>query len=297
MSTDFDETTTGVGIEVDDEHGGDRAPYFIVIAGTDIGRLHRIDGDETIIGRDAAAGIRIHDPGVSRAHARILRAADGAVSVVDLGSRNGTTVNGQRVDSVELKDGDKVKIGRYSVLMFSMQDRLESTFFSQQYERMTRDPLARCHSRRYLEERLPSDVAFVSRHGAALTLVMIDIDHFKKVNDTYGHLAGDEVLRTTARIIQDTIRSDDVLTRFGGDEFVVVMRNTMGEPARIAAERIRARVAANKVTYEGHEVAVTLSVGIVTCTQAKPMSPDDLLRAADEMMYRAKRAGRNRIEM
>jgi two-component system, cell cycle response regulator len=296
MAGKVGDDTTNVLVDDDDQTAGERAPYFIVVAGIDLGRLYRVEAAETIIGRDDSAGIQVHDAGVSRAHAKIVRAADGGVCVVDLGSRNGTLVGTERVERRVLADGDKVKIGR-TILMFSMQDGVEASFYNEQYERATRDPLAHCHSRKYLVERLPSDVAFVGRHGMALTLVMIDIDHFKQVNDTHGHAAGDEVLRTTARVIQDSIRSDDVLTRFGGDEFVVVMRNTLTVAARIAAERIARRVADNVVTFEGKPISVTLSVGITTCTKDKLVTPDELLRNADRLLYRAKEAGRNRIEV
>jgi two-component system, cell cycle response regulator len=296
MSTQFDDETIRLRNGADEQLSSERAPYFIVIAGPETGKLHKLQPVETIVGRNADAGIRVLDPGVSRAHAKVVRGTDGLVSIVDLGSRNGTKVNGKRVDTRVLADGDKIKVGGTTVLMFSIQDDLEASFHTKQYDRATKDPLAHCHSRQYLDERLPSDVAFVRRHGQSLTLVMADIDHFKEVNDTHGHLAGDEVLRKVAHLVQESIRSDDVLTRYGGDELLVIMRNTTVAAARVAAERIRQHVAGAAVEHEGKRINVTLSIGIATCTQDQLTSPEELLAAADQMLYRAKNAGRNCVE-
>ena len=273
-----------------------RSACFIVLAGSQAGRMYKLEGDEAVIGRLSDAAIRVEDDGVSRNHAKLLRQPDGSVRLIDLNSTNGTFVNGEKVDTRILQDGDKVQIGTTTILKFSFQDNLEEDFQRRQYESVTRDALTDCFNKKYFLERLPSELAFANRHGKVLSLGMMDIDHFKKVNDTYGHQAGDYVLRAVAQALQQTIRVDDVLARYGGEEFVLIMRETPADHALVAAERVRRKIEATAFVYEDQRIPVTISIGVATWAPGRPENPDDLIKAADEFLYKAKKNGRNRSE-
>ncbi|MBI5508126.1 MAG: diguanylate cyclase [Deltaproteobacteria bacterium] len=273
-----------------------RAACFIVLAGTQAGRMYKLEGDEIVIGRVDDALIRIDDDGVSRRHAKIVRTPDGGVTIQDMGSTNGTFCNGEKVGSRTLQDGDKIQIGSTTILKFSFQDSVEEDFQRRQYESATRDALTGCFNKKYLLERLPSELASAKRHDKTMALAMMDIDHFKRVNDTYGHPAGDYVLRHVADVMLQTVRADDVLARFGGEEFAMIMRETSPDNAVIAAERIRRRIEAAEFVFEGTKIPVTISVGVASWVPGKSDDAQELLALADEFLYKAKRNGRNRTE-
>ncbi len=272
-----------------------RSACFIVIAGPEVGRMYKLDRDELIIGRIPEVAIQVQDTGVSRRHAKIVRRSDGTVELVDLQSTNGTICNGEKVESRVLSDGDKIQVGATTILKFSYQDDLEEEFQRRQYESAVRDALTQCYNKKYFLERLPSDMAFARRHQSALSLGMMDIDHFKRVNDTYGHQAGDVVLRTVAKVVQDSIRADDMLSRYGGEEFTLIMRNTSLPEAAIAAGRIRQKVEDCVISCGGQTIRVTISIGIAVCLPDGTDDPEALIQAADTCLYSAKNAGRNRV--
>ncbi|MBI3178362.1 MAG: GGDEF domain-containing protein [Deltaproteobacteria bacterium] len=273
-----------------------RSACFIVIAGGQAGKMYKLDDNELVIGRVNDASILIEDDGVSRRHAKICRQPDGALVITDLGSTNGTFVNGERVTTRVLKDGDKIQIGTTTILKFSLQDTLEEDFLRRQYESATRDALTQCFNKKYLLERLPSELAFAKRHDKALALAMIDVDHFKQVNDTHGHQAGDVVLRGVAKVMRDAIRSDDLLARYGGEEFALVMRETLPASALAAMERLRRQIEASTFDSEGTPLKVTVSIGIASWTEDRPETPEAMIGAADAYLYQAKRSGRNRTQ-
>ena len=268
---------------------------FIVIAGTQIGRMFKLEGKDYVVGRSITAAIQLDDDGVSRKHAEIRRTPDG-VSVVDLGSTNGTWVNGRKIKELTLSDGDKIRIGTTTILKFSYQDPLEQDFQRRQYEMLTRDPLTSAYNRAYLMERLEAEWSFAQRHNKPLAVAMIDIDHFKHVNDSYGHPAGDFVLKLLVKVIQKTIRGDDLFARYGGEEFCLVMRETYPEQSLIATERIRQRIAATPFDWGDLPISITISIGVATSDGSQEKSWKELLKRADDMLFIAKRNGRNRTE-
>jgi len=272
-----------------------RSACFIVIAGPEVGRMYKLDAEELVVGRTPDVAIQVQDTGVSRRHAKIVRLADGTVQLVDLESTNGTLCNGEKIDRRVLIDGDKIQVGATTILKFSYQDDLEEEFQRRQYESAVRDALTQCFNKKYFLERLPSDIAFAQRHQSALSLAMMDIDHFKRVNDTYGHQAGDHILRSVAKIVQDTTRADDVVARYGGEEFALIMRNTSKSEALIAGGRIRARVEAASLAFDGNPIPVTISIGIAVCDESGTGDADALIKAADACLYEAKNGGRNRV--
>ena len=273
--------------------------YLIVLAGSTVGEMFKLPGGEATIGRGKRSEIELFDEGVSRAHARILSAGD-AVWVEDLGSRNGTFVNGDRVErKVKLADGDKIQVGRTTILKFTYHDSLEESFQKQMYESALRDGLTKVFNKRYFTERLNSELRFATRHRAALALLMLDLDHFKKINDTHGHVAGDRVLVAVAQVLSKSVRNEDVVARYGGEEFAVLLRATPVEHVLGTAERLRRQIEALAVEGEGdtagQRIRCTVSVGVATYPEKPVTSPPELIELADQALYRAKNGGRNRV--
>jgi diguanylate cyclase (GGDEF)-like protein len=216
--------------------------------------------------------------------------------VEDLGSSNGSFVNEERIEGrCRLADGDHLRVGN-TILKFSMLDALEEHALTTLFDLTVRDPLTGAYNRRYFATQLRSELAFAARRRAPLSLLLVDIDHFKLVNDTYGHQVGDVVLRLVASSIQRTLRPYDVLCRFGGEEFVVIARDTSERNAQILAERIRQRIEVLPLELGQRPASVTVSVGLICAHPEVPLSDGAaLLLAVDAALYGAKAAGRNRV--
>ncbi len=272
----------------------DRA-YLIVLAGTNVGEMYRLEGAETVIGRASNATIRLNDDGISRRHARLLQVA-GEVLIEDLKSANGTLVNGDTIEQRSLKDGDKIRLGSTTILKFTYHDNLDESFQQQMYEAALRDGLTKAFNKKYFLDRLETEIAFAKRHRTDLSLLMFDVDHFKRVNDTFGHLAGDFVLRKLAEIAQATVRTEDVFARYGGEEFVVILRGVDLAGAARAGERLRGAISAASPAVSGKLIPVTISVGAASLACGSRHSGEELVAIADRRLYAAKHAGRNRVD-
>lgn len=275
---------------------GTRA-YLIMIAGSSLGEMYLMREGETTIGRSIECDIALSDPGISRRHAKLVLNADGQVTLCDLGSTNGTFVNGQAIQSQTLTDGDKIQVGSTTILKFSYQDTVEEQFQKGLFQSAVRDALTQAYNRRFLMNRLQADVSYSHRHDTPLSLLMIDLDHFKAINDRYGHLAGDHVLRHLSRTVSGILRGEDIFARYGGEEFAVVLRETTNEDAIRLAERIREMVRTTRFSHDGIPIPVTISMGVATMYRGKHATVDDLLKAADEALYAAKAGGRDRVEV
>jgi diguanylate cyclase (GGDEF)-like protein len=269
--------------------------YLIVLSGTLVGKMFELGGSQIIIGRATDADIRLDDDGVSRTHAKMDCAAGGEITLADMGSTNGTFVNGSQIKSQLLKDGDRIQIGSVTVLKFSYQDSLEEQFQQQLYESATRDALTQAYNKRFFIDQLAIDYTHAVRHGLPLSLLMLDIDFFKKVNDTHGHDAGDAVLRTLGTAIMDSIRNEDVYCRVGGEEFAVIMRDCDQKSAKILGERLRVLVEKTPVRHGDKTLNVTISVGVATLDTTRHRGGEQLTAEADKYLYDAKRGGRNRV--
>ncbi|MCA9670441.1 MAG: GGDEF domain-containing protein [Myxococcales bacterium] len=283
-----------------------REANLIVLRGSGVGQLLSLRADHCYLGRDDSATITLDDPGISRLHAAIRRDAEGLYHVEDLGSRNGTAVNGRALLAPrQLERGDKIALGLNTVLRFSLEDELETDYAQRMYDAALRDGLTGAHNRRYFDERITEELAFAQRHGGAISLLLLDIDHFKRINDTRGHPVGDEVLRELTRRIMHCLRAEDVFARYGGEEFAIVCRDIDADAAVSLAERIRAMIARAPVPVDGEDsVAVTVSIGTTTFQldkndQARETvdftTPQRLVASADDALLAAKRAGRNRV--
>jgi diguanylate cyclase (GGDEF)-like protein len=256
--------------------------------------MYKISGESTVIGRGQQADIQVIDEGISRRHAEIVHKGD-TIIIRDLGSTNGTYCNGDRVGEHQLSDGDKIQVGSTTILKFTFHDSLDETFQRQMYESALRDGLTKIFNKKYFLDRLESEFAYAVRHRTPLSLVMFDIDHFKKINDTHGHLAGDYALSTLAKVVSDTIRQEDVFARYGGEEFAVICRGIDLNGAIAFGERIRRCVDAQAFVYNGVDIKVTVSVGVAAVPEVGMKEPMELVGAADDALYQAKRQGRNRV--
>ena len=272
------------------------AAYLVVVQGSNVGEMHKIDGPELIVGRATNVAVRLSDDGISRRHCRVLQLG-GQVVIEDLGSANGTLVNGEMVQHQALKEGDKIRLGSKTTLKFTYQDQLDETFQQHMYDAALRDGLTRAYNKKFFLDRLEAELAYARRHSTPLSLVMFDVDHFKKVNDTHGHLAGDAVLVHLTRISQAAVRTEDVLARYGGEEFAVICRGIPMLQAGVLGERLRTRVASERFEYRGTRLPITISVGVAAMPDANVRTVTELVNAADGALYEAKRAGRDRVRV
>ena len=280
------------------QHGqpGMKRAFVVVLSGDRMGEMFPLDDARVTIGRGLQATVRINDEGISRTHAAIEKRGDAYV-LMDAGSTNGTFANGERVDAHELEEGDKIQIGASTVLKFTFHDELDESFQRRLYESALRDKLTGVFNRGYFNNRLESDVAFALRHGKPLALIILDIDHFKMVNDSMGHTAGDAALREFADRVSATTRSEDVFARYGGEEFALICRDVDAMRAMKAAERIMSVVTSRPFRIAGQELAVTVSLGVADLGLLHDPSAQLLVEAADAALYTAKKNGRNRAEI
>ncbi len=268
-----------------------------IVRGPNVGRVFSLREHAAVLGRGREAHLLIEDGGASRAHARIVETEDGHYLVEDLGSKNGTFVDGQRVERATLSSGDRIQLGPNVIVSFAILDAQAEKLTQELYESSVRDPLTRAYNRRYLLERLASEIAYARRHKTRLALLILDIDHFKRINDSHGHLAGDDVLREVAYLVQRMIRTEDVFARLGGEEFVVVVRGISHANVGRFAERLRLAVSELQVFSEGTTLGLTVSVGFALLDELPEDArvADGLVRLADERLYRVKSSGRNGV--
>lgn len=276
----------------------DARATLTVISGSGAGRVIALNQSDTVLGRSPTIELSFDDAAISRAHARVSYGPE-AYLLEDLGSTNGTFHRGQRITLSRLASGDRFQLGPNVVLRFAVTEKLERDLLTRLVESSTRDGLTGAFNRSFFEERLDAEVAYAQRHGTKVAVLLIDIDHFKVINDTHGHAAGDDVLRAVAREIGRTLRVEDVLARYGGEEFAILARAATRLDAYRMAERVKNAVAALRVPFaDGEEAGVTISVGIARLMERPDAAlPSELLKLADERLYKAKAAGRNTIAM
>ena len=267
---------------------------LVVLYGGSIGRKYDIFGDEILIGRDPACHLVIEVDSVSRRHAAIERVGDQRV-VTDQGSTNGTYVNDRPVDRHSLRSGDLIRVGDV-IFKYLCGQNIEAAYHEEIYRMTISDGLTAIANVRHLNEFLEREFARSRRYGRHLCVLMLDIDHFKRINDDLGHLTGDHVLRELAQIISRRVRREELLARYGGEEFVLVLPETTAEGAYTYAEALRKMIEAHEFFFEGNRIQVTVSMG-VGAFDPNLGRPVDLIRKADEKLYEAKRAGRNRVVM
>jgi two-component system, cell cycle response regulator len=265
---------------------------LVMIVGEEIGKRIPLTDADLTIGRSSNSVLQLDIDNVSRNHAAIVMTPLGHV-LRDLGSTNGTFVNDRRITEHRLRDGDLVRVGR-ATLKFLMSGNVEAQYHEEIYRLMTIDGLTQLHNKRFFGEALEKECARSVRYKNPFTLVVFDIDHFKKVNDTYGHLAGDEVLRRVGQIVQAKVRTNDTTARIGGEEFAVLLPEIPCEGGVTLAEKLRRLIEEEVFSHDGVSIPVTISLG-VAAWEPGLSDGESLLKAADSKLYEAKRSGRNRI--
>lgn len=265
---------------------------LVVLQGQRLGQRIDIGDQPLIFGRAPECEFQIMERSVSRQHARIWRGSSG-YRIKDLDSTNKTLLNDQPVIEAELKDGDHVSIGS-CVLKFMERSSVEARYHEEIYQLATMDALTGLYNRRQFLELTERELARTSTHGRPLTLLIIDLDHFKLINDRHGHPAGDVVLKEVATTLKADAHEEFIIARIGGEEFAVVLPEHDAEQAHVIAQRLCAAIGALELSEPAGARRVTVSIGVADWT-ADMTSISELMRAADEQLYRAKQTGRNRV--
>jgi diguanylate cyclase (GGDEF)-like protein len=265
-------------------------PHLVIISGDDMGRRYELGVAEVSIGRADNCTICVTTDAVSRKHCTIQHIL-GKYFIVDNRSTNGTFVNEQKVERAKLLDGDQIRVGK-TVLKYT-ESHVEQRYFEHVFNLASMDALTGAFNKRYFDETFNKDIARAQQQDLPLSLVLFDIDFFKKINDSYGHPAGDAVLKTVAGAVAAQLRDGDALFRVGGEEFALVLSATPLDLAQQAAEATRQMIEALVTDFMGTRIAVTLSLGVAQLGPGEPSAA--LYQRADEKLYAAKRGGRNQV--
>ena len=270
-----------------------RSACMVVIHGEGLGRRADIGDAPVLVGRSQEADLVIVHRSVSREHCRVWREGNG-YRIRDLGATNTTRVNESRIEQdAALADGDQVTVGE-SILKFISQDSVEALYHEEIYQLATHDALTELYNRRHFIELADNEIARAMRHRRPLSLCILDVDLFKPVNDRYGHISGDEVLRQIAGLLRTHARNDDIPARIGGEEFALLLPECDALAAHAFAERLRETIAATLFTPGGEPQHITVSIGIAALAADRDTRPA-LMAAADTALYHAKSEGRNRV--
>lgn len=279
----------------------DLRPALVFLSGELIAVPIPLDREEVILGRALEADVRVNDSKVSRRHAKIVTENESGAEryiLTDLNSRNGTLINGSKIVSQELQNGDKITIGEH-ILRFDLLDEIDREYQQQIHRLISHDDLTGLLSSRSFFSELRRETARARSDGRSICVLMMDVDHFKRVNDTYGHLTGSKTLEEIGRCIIEIMRSGDAAARFGGEEFAAFLLDAEMAQALVAAERIRSSIESTQfsVIRQGKPAdthRITISIGIASFP-SDSVDPIELVEMADSALYRAKRDGRNRV--
>ena len=275
------------------EEAKSSASALVIISGKPLGKSFYLNKPSVLLGRDLAVDISLGETAISRKHTEFCCTPEG-IFCKDLGSTNGTFVNDNKIESVELKDGDLIRCGN-TILKFLKEGKIENIHYGKMYELASTDDLTGALNKKSISEVIAEEFQRSQSKNVPLTLLMLDIDHFKKINDQFGHLAGDQVLKECSSLIKNRmIRQNDVLGRYGGEEFALVLRDTPLQIAVDVAERIRTAIEKNAFTFEENNIPVTISIGVAAYDSTSQI-PEDLIQLADKALYEAKNQGRNRV--
>jgi diguanylate cyclase (GGDEF)-like protein len=270
----------------------------VQIYGPELGKKVALEKPATTVGRGSSCDIVVDLENVSRLHCSVQLHA-GAAWLRDEGSTNGTFLNNTEITSeTRLTSGDLIKVGS-AIFKFLANGRgdlgsIEARYHEEIYRLTIIDGLTQVHNKRYLLEFLEREMARCARHGRSMSLVLLDIDHFKAVNDEHGHLAGDAVLRELASLLKARVRKEYCLSRYGGEEFALVLPETTRDNAILLADRLRRLTQMHRFVFEGKRLPVTFSAGVAELGP-KALAPLEFVKLADERLYEAKRRGRNQV--
>ncbi len=277
------------------EEEAQRKPACLLVVGGELnGSIYDLHPGETVVGRNPDCSISLDFHGISRRHFQ-LSTNEESTTVSDLGSANGTYLNNQKLEApVELKKGDVIKIGSVA-LKFLPKGDPERLTYDKLHEEANTDGLTRCYNKSFFNNALEAEVKKSKLTGKPLTLIIFDLDHFKKLNDNYGHDAGDFVLKEKAHLIRSNgVRQGDIFARYGGEEFCVLLPNTNLKQGFEIAERLRKLVEKHEFIYDGKRLPVTASIGVADYRQGVN-NGTDLFKRADSAVYKSKEGGRNQV--
>ena len=274
------------------KEAGEACLVLIYPPGPDMGKRFPLSRDEIVLGRGADCDIQVDRDSVSRRHAKVFRSGE-TWSVEDLQSTNGSYVNDVPVTRSVLRDADFLKIGA-AIFKFLSGAGVEASYHEEIYRMTIVDALTGAYNKRYFLEFLEREMGRCHRYNRALSLIMFDIDHFKKINDGNGHLAGDYVLRELASMLRPRVRKEECFARYGGEEFAVVIPEAGSEKTRTFSEKIRKMIEDHHFAFEGKDIAVTISIGVSDMT-GDMTEPHQFIKVADANLYKAKKSGRNRV--
>jgi diguanylate cyclase (GGDEF)-like protein len=278
----------------DDTDVSEKRPCLVMIRGDFIGQVYELKNDITLVGRSDDLDLVVSDTSISRRHAKI-EMKDGNFYLSDLGSTNGCFINRDPAsEPALLSDGDKVALG-HVLFKFTFQDEDDTQYHNMLRNMAIRDGLTRIYNKRYFNEVLEKECEYNRRNKVGLCLIMFDIDHFKQINDTWGHPAGDYILKHLAMLIQHDARGYDIFARYGGEEFVILMRGSPLTAAVQLAERIREEVEDHVFEYDRVDLKVTISLGVTYWNGESELADDDFVGGADRCLYEAKKSGRNKV--
>jgi len=277
-----------------DEEAKQKPACLLVVGGELNGSIFNILPGETVVGRNPDCNIALDFSGISRKHFSIQMTDDKAV-VHDLGSANGTYLNNQKLEQPSpLKRADIIKVGAIAMKYLPKGDT-ERLTYDKLHEEANTDGLTKCYNKTYFNNALETEVKKCKVTGKPLTLIIFDLDHFKKLNDNYGHDAGDYVLKEKARLIRENgIRQGDIFARYGGEEFCILLPNTNLKQGFEIAERLRALIAKHEFIYDGKRLPVSASIGIADYRMGVS-NGTDLFKRADSAVYKSKEGGRNQV--
>ena len=267
---------------------------LVVFYGQNIGRRYFLNSPELIVGRSDTASIQVDQDSVSRQHVKIVT-LDYKSWVEDMGSTNGTFVNNVRIERAEMRDGDLLRIGQ-TIFKYLTGSNIENKYHEEIYRLSTIDGLTETYNKRYFLDALERELNRAFRYGRGLSLAMFDIDRFKSINDTYGHLAGDHVLRELASLISQNLRRQDILARYGGEEFAIILPEIDTAGSAMVCDKLRMLTEAHAFKFGQESIAVTISCGIYAYEVGLgAVSSEPFIAEADAKLYAAKQGGRNRV--
>jgi two-component system, cell cycle response regulator len=291
-------STKKIAIPQEEEHtsapkagGPPGRAYLVVLYGPDLGKRVPLGDEPFYIGRSSECDLTLDQETISRRHTKITATATGH-QVEDMGSTNGTLLNDELISMRPLENGDRIAIGR-SIVKYLTGDDVEAKYHEEIYRLMMTDALTGTYNRRFFNEACEAEVLRAKRYKRPLSLLMFDIDHFKKINDQYGHIVGDSVLRQLAKLVKPKLRNVDIYARVGGEEFAILVPEVDLPGTRVVAEKLRAVVESAVFVVEKATFGATISVGCATLAEGG--TSETLYRRTDELLYAAKQGGRNRV--
>ncbi len=287
------QSTVLIGTEEANKDDVNLEPYLVILSGPDQGKQHRLHHQFNTLGRTSNTDIKINDTKISREHGVIIIYPDHVV-LKDHQSTNGCYVNDKKVENQVIESTTRIRLGTTLMkIEYKNSDEVESEI--KLYEAANTDALTNISNRRAFMIRAKEEISYCKRNNTKLAIVMCDIDYFKQTNDNFGHPAGDRVLKELAGILQTEMRKEDLLARFGGEEFIMLLRSTDVNSVDTWAERIREKVEQSSFVFEGVKIPTTLSIGVCSTTGDNITTLDALIKQADDALYQAKNNGRNRV--